>query len=147
MDFSIDVQHEVAMQIYNKNKGFNLTDVKEFCVNKNLKDSDCATTVKEFIPDCGMVEADDIFIGVKTCEKFHKDRVPFVLKTIGKDAKHIVYYSDKEDDSIPTEYIGVANTESGHCTKLYNIIKKAHETEAYKSKPWVVIIDDDTIMR
>ncbi len=147
MDFSIDIQHEVATYIYNKNKGFNLTNVEDFCINKNLRNSKCATTVNKVSPNCGIVPAEDIFIGVKTCEKFHKDRLPFVLKTVGKDAKHIVYYSDKQDSSIPTEYIGVANTETGHCTKLYNIIKRAHQSKYYKTKPWVVIIDDDTIIK
>eukprot|EP00794_Sanderia_malayensis_P014191 gene14191-15671_t len=154
MDFSIDVQHEVAMQIYNSNKGFNLTNVREFCINENLdpnrdeSSTSCATNVNEAAPDCGSaVDAEDIFIGVKTCKKYHAERMPFVLQTIGRDAKHIVYYSDTEDATIPTEYAGVANTESGHCTKLYNILKEAYESENHKSKPWIVIIDDDTIMR
>ena len=135
------------MYIYNKNKGFNLTNVDEFCTNQNLQNSKCATTVNKILPDCGAVSDDDIFIGVKTCEKFHKDRMPFILKTIGKDASNIIYYSDKGDQGIPTEFVGVANTKSGHCTKLYNIIKKAHESESLKDKPWVVIIDDDTIIK
>jgi len=146
MDFSIDVQHEVAMYVYNNNKGFNLTDVEEICVNKSIKQSNCATNVIKEIPKCGVTSADDIFIGVKTCKKFHNDRMPFILKTIGKDAKHIKYYSDIADPSIPTEYIGVKNTETGHCTKLHNIIKIAHTHAKYKKMPWVVIIDDDTII-
>ena len=39
--------------------------------------------------------------------------VPIVQKTVGKFAKHIVYYSETEDPSIPTENIGVPNTERG----------------------------------
>ena len=39
--------------------------------------------------------------------------VPIVMKTVGKYAKHIVYYSETEDPSIPTENIGVPNTERG----------------------------------
>lgn len=39
--------------------------------------------------------------------------VPIVQKTVGKYAKHIVYYSETEDPSIPTENIGVPNTERG----------------------------------
>lgn len=147
MDFSIDVQHEVAMFIYNKNKGFNLTDVKDFCVSRNIKDSTCATTVEKEVPDCGVTSDEDVFIAVKTCEKFHKERLPFVLKTIGKDAKLVKYYSDKADSQIPTEFIGVKNTETGHCTKLFNIIKRAHTDANFKKKPWLVIIDDDTIIR
>ena len=147
MDFSIDVQHEVAMYINNKNKGFNLTDVKEFCVNQKLDQSDCATTVNKDEPNCGIVANNDIFVAVKTCDKFHNTRLPFVLKTIGVDANHIVYYSDKADKDIPTEFIGVPNTDTGHCTKLYKIIEKAHTENEIKRKPWLVIIDDDTIIK
>eukprot|EP00795_Rhopilema_esculentum_P015205 gene15205-6408_t len=146
MDFSIDVQHEIAMYIYKKGKGFNLTNVKEFCINKPLQDSSCATTVNKQTPNCGQVSSDDILVSVKTCEKFHEERLPIILKTIGRKAKHIKYYSDKADTKIPTEFIGVKNTESGHCTKLYNIIMKAHTEEGLKTKPWLVIIDDDTII-
>lgn len=39
--------------------------------------------------------------------------VPIVQKTVGKYAKHIAYYSETEDPSIPTEDIGVPNTERG----------------------------------
>ena len=147
MDFSIDVQHEVAMYIYNNKKGFNLTDVEALCVNQNIDNSNCATNVNKEVPNCGVTSDDDIFVGVKTCEKFHNDRMPFILKTIGKEAMHIKYYSDKANSTIPTEYIGVKNTETGHCTKLYNMIKIAHSDATYKKKPWLVIIDDDTIIR
>ena len=39
--------------------------------------------------------------------------VPIVQETVGKYAKHIVYYSETEDPSVPTENIGVPNTERG----------------------------------
>lgn len=147
MDFSIDVQHEVAMFIYNNDKGFKLTDVKELCLNQRMTGVNCATAITKDIPDCGTTPNDDIFVAVKTCEKFHNERLPFVIKTVGQDAKHIKYYSDKADKKIPTEYIGIKNTEIGHCTKLYNIIRKAHTDPNYKRKPWLVVIDDDTILR
>lgn len=44
--------------------------------------------------------------------------VPIVQKTVGKFAKHIVYYSETEDPSIPTENIGVPNTERGNIVIL-----------------------------
>ena len=147
MDFSIDVKHEVAMYIYNDGKGQRLNEIPEFCISRNINASDCAATVIYEEPDCGKVPADDIFIAVKTCEKYHSERLPVILQTIGKYAKHIVYYSDKENSSIPTEYIGVPNTERGHCAKLYNIIKRSSERKEIKDKPWVIIIDDDTIIR
>ena len=39
--------------------------------------------------------------------------MPVVQKTVGQYAKHIVYYSETKDSSIPTEDIGVPNMESG----------------------------------
>lgn len=44
--------------------------------------------------------------------------VPIVQKTVGQYAKHIVYYSETEDPSIPTENIGVPNTERGNVVIL-----------------------------
>jgi len=36
-----------------------------------------------------------------------------IKKTWESDVKHIVYFSDVADDSIPTVTLGVANTERG----------------------------------
>ena len=44
--------------------------------------------------------------------------MPVVQKTVGQYAKHIVYYSETKDSSIPTEDIGVPNTESGRSDDL-----------------------------
>lgn len=143
MSFSIDVKHEVAMFFFDNEQGTRLTDVPEFCINKALKEDSCVSTVQYEEPSCGEVNSNDILIAVKTCEKFHNDRVPVVQKTVGVHAKNIRYYSDVEDENIPTEFIGVKNTESGHCQKLYNIIKRSTEWEQIK---WLVVIDDDTIM-
>ena len=48
-----------------------------------------------------------------TTLSFNLFSVPVVQKTVGQYAKHIVYYSETKDSSIPTEDIGVPNTESG----------------------------------
>lgn len=37
---------------------------------------------------------DHIFVGIKTCEKFHKDRIPIIQNTWTKHAKHVRFYSD-----------------------------------------------------
>ena len=44
--------------------------------------------------------------------------MPVVQKTVGQYAKHIVYYSETKDSSIPTEDIGVPNTERGRSENL-----------------------------
>ena len=143
MNFSIDIKHEVAMFFHDGGKGTALTDVPEFCINKPLKE--CASTVRYAVPDCGIVDAELILVAVKTCEKYHRIRVPIVKKTVGLHVKHIKYYSDVADDSIPTEYAGVKNTDSGHCQKLRNIIGKFADKQ-WQVMKWLVIIDDDTIM-
>lgn len=72
--------------------------------------------------------------------------MPIVQKTVGKYAKHIAYYSETEDPSIPTEDIGVPNTERGHCAKLEAIINRAVTDPRAADKAWLVVLDDDTIM-
>ena len=145
MNFSIDVKHEIAMFIYNDNKGINMTDVAEFCINKKLKEN-CASTVNFAEPECGKVPGEEMLVAVKTCEKYHQDRVPVIKKTVEKFAKHLRYYSDVVDNAIPTEYIGVENTERGHCQKLFNIINKFSTDKEWKDMKWLVVIDDDTVM-
>ena len=54
----------------------------------------------------------------KTTLSFQLFSVPVVQKTVGQYAKHIVYYSETKDSSIPTEDIGVPNTESGRSEDL-----------------------------
>ena len=39
--------------------------------------------------------------------------VPVVLKTWGKQTTNIEYYSEEEDESIPTVDLGVSNEKSG----------------------------------
>ena len=53
--------------------------------------------------------------------------VPIVQKTVGKHAKHIVYYSETEDLSIPTENIGVPNTERGKVSYWINICRETFQ--------------------
>ena len=59
---------------------------------------------------------------------------------MGKYAKHIRYYSDVVNATIPTVYIDVENTDKGHCQKLHNIIKRSG-TKEWKDKEWLVVID------
>lgn len=61
---------------------------------------------------------------------------------------HIRYFSDKKDESIPTVFLGVPNTEFGHCKKSYTILKYvAEEIKNLTDIEWIVLADDDTILR
>lgn len=40
------------------------------------------------------LDVTEIYFAVKTCHKYHLNRVPFVQKTWGKEAKYIKFFSD-----------------------------------------------------
>ncbi|KAI0216568.1 Beta-1,3-glucosyltransferase [Lamellibrachia satsuma] len=79
-------------------------------------------------------------------QKFHKTRVPVVQKTWGKQTKHIRYYSEEADESIPTIDVGVPNAEGGHCAKTYAILVRTVWQSHIDNKKWLVITDDDTLL-
>nr|XP_009861006.1 beta-1,3-glucosyltransferase-like [Ciona intestinalis] len=144
MDFQIDVKHEIAMYM-DKNIGVKLTCVPGLC--GGVKGDVCATFVDPTLHDCGHeVSLDDVQISVKTTKKFHKDRVQVVKKTWGPYVKHITYYSNVSDPTVPTIDCGVQNTPTGHCGKMEVIIKDFYKKDEMKHLKWLVIADDDSII-
>ncbi|MED6294018.1 Beta-1,3-glucosyltransferase, partial [Characodon lateralis] len=91
------------------------------------------------------VKKEDIFVAVKTCRKFHSERVPVIKKTWEKDALFLEYYSDHAEPSIPTINLGVPNTERGHCGKTFAILQRFLSSAVPNTK-WLVIVDDDTLI-
>ena len=103
--------------------------------------------------------------------------VPVIKNTIGRHTSRVVYYSETVDSSIPTEDTGVPNTESGkillwmsppllspviflyviaftkkfsstgHCAKLWAIMRNSKVNKKASGKKWLVVVDDDTILR
>ncbi|XP_016334467.1 beta-1,3-glucosyltransferase-like isoform X2 [Sinocyclocheilus anshuiensis] len=147
-DFTIDLKHEVALYIWEDGKGPRLTGVPELCTFPEHKPRAqyCATTVSSHSPVCGQpVKSDNIFVAVKTCKKFHSDRVPVVKKTWAKRASLLEYYSDYADPSIPTIDLGVPNTERGHCGKTFAILRRFLSSHVLKTD-WLLIVDDDTLI-
>ncbi|XP_057388698.1 beta-1,3-glucosyltransferase [Balaenoptera acutorostrata] len=143
-DFTIDLKHEIALYIWDRGDGPPLTPVPEFCTDG--VDSSCATTFHSFLPLCGNpVKKKDIFVAVKTCKKFHGDRIPIVKQTWAGQAGHIEYYSDYADSSIPTVDLGIPNTERGHCGKTFAILER-FLNHSYDKIAWLVIVDDDTLI-
>ncbi|KAJ3591499.1 hypothetical protein NHX12_009443, partial [Muraenolepis orangiensis] len=115
-DFTIDLKHEVALYIWDGGEGPRLTGVPELCTE--LQDSpsarSCATSLSSQPPACGeAVDKEDVFVAIKTCKKFHAERVPVVKQTWEKEAALLGYYSDHADPSIPTTNLSVPNTERG----------------------------------
>ncbi|XP_062393033.1 beta-1,3-glucosyltransferase-like isoform X2 [Sardina pilchardus] len=146
-DFTIDLKHEIALYIWHEGRGPTLTPVPEFCAEGLESDgSDHCATVVDKLPTCGEpVKQEDLFVAVKTCTKFHTDRVPVVKQTWARDAAYLEYYSDSADPSIPTIDLGVPNTERGHCGKTFAILKHFFSNDVPECQ-WLVIVDDDTLI-
>ncbi|KAK6967804.1 beta-1 3-glucosyltransferase [Biomphalaria glabrata] len=147
IEFSIDPKHEFALFVWDEGRGTPLVGVKEFCSVDQSYSSGCITRQLFKFPDCNeAIKEEDLFVAVKTCEKFHNTRIPIVKATWGKETKYIEYFSEIEDRSIPTTKLDVPNTERGHCSKTMAIIKRIIESQNLSSIPWVLIADDDTII-
>ncbi|XP_027013005.2 beta 3-glucosyltransferase a isoform X1 [Tachysurus fulvidraco] len=147
-DFTIDLKHEVALYIWDEGKGPRLTAVPELCAlpEHSPQAQRCATTVNTHSPLCGEpVKREAIFVAVKTCKKFHTERVPVVKKTWERQAAHLEYYSDHADPSIPTVDLGVPNTDRGHCGKTFAILRR-YVSGAVPKTDWLLIVDDDTLI-
>ncbi|XP_046906395.1 beta-1,3-glucosyltransferase-like [Hypomesus transpacificus] len=142
-DFTIDLKHELALFIWDEGQGTSLTAVPELCTDHT---SGCATAFTSYLPVCGQpIGQGDLFVAVKTCQKFHSVRVPIVKATWAKDAALLEFYSDVTDPSIPTIHLGVPNTERGHCGKTFAILKR-FLSGAVPKADWLLIVDDDTLI-
>ncbi|XP_070572833.1 beta-1,3-glucosyltransferase-like [Ptychodera flava] len=115
--------------------------------NKGKEKAECVTTYPIDMMECGpAVSKKNLYFAVKTCEKFHKDRVPVVKNTWAQYVKHIQYFSETEDKTIPTVVTGIPNTERGHCGKTFFIFDHFLNDAWLKHIPWLIITDDDTIL-
>jgi len=67
----------------------------------------------------------ETLFAVKTCEAFHKKRLPIVLATWAPATKNIIYVSEVVDPEFNTTILPGAeiNTELGHCNKTEAILK------------------------
>ncbi|KAJ8256462.1 hypothetical protein COCON_G00186140 [Conger conger] len=147
-DFTIDLKHEIALYIWAEGAGPRLTAAPELCteLEGSPRAKQCATTLSTYLPQCGEpVKKEDIFVAVKTCKKFHEERVPVVKRTWEKHAALLEYYSDHTDHSIPTIDLGVPNTERGHCGKTFAILER-FLSDAVAHTEWLLIVDDDTLI-
>ncbi|CAI8027184.1 Beta-1,3-glucosyltransferase [Geodia barretti] len=144
---TLDVQETIAIPPIGDSGGYLLTHVPQLCMEPALTQG-CATAYSHHIPSCGDVEVSKLFIGVKTCEKYHSTRLPVVQGTWARDAEgSVAYYSEVEDKQFLTTDIGVPNTESGHCGKMMAIIERFQAIPELRGREWLVIADDDTLLR
>ncbi|CAG9860838.1 unnamed protein product [Phyllotreta striolata] len=145
-NFHIDSGHELALFVWKDANGPVLEHEPALCSTFEEPER-CGSHPSQFHNCDNLVPRNSIYFAVKTCSKFHKDRVPIVKKTWGGHVTTIKYFSDAEDKSIPTVNLGIPNTEHGHCAKTLAIIKYiASEIKSSSYIKWIVIADDDTIL-
>jgi len=155
-DFNIDPSYEFAKFLYKPGydgrESIPLTHIEEMCPKKSAKPS-CITYPR---PMNGCLRSKDsegllrmlspsvAKVTVKTCSKFHTERLPVVRDTFGRHLE-LEYISDEEtSEPVPTVRLPFTiNTEGGHCNKTMAIIHKFLETPGPE---FLVIIDDDTIL-
>uniref|UniRef100_A0A5S6N564 Coiled-coil domain-containing protein 69 n=1 Tax=Xenopus tropicalis TaxID=8364 RepID=A0A5S6N564_XENTR len=128
-DFTIDLKHEIALYIWKKLDGQELTHVKQFCSEDptSSKAAECATAFNSALPVCTHLE------------------LPVVKKTWEKQATHYEYYSDYADNTIPTADLRIPNVERGHCGKTFAILERFMELYVGRMS-WLIIVDDDTLI-
>ncbi len=94
--------------------------------------------------------------------------VPIVQKTWAPLCRHIEFYSDVQDDRVPTVALGVNNTLTGwpceilqsalttvsfediylgHCAKTWAIFRRFLQNERFAKLKWLFVADDDTLLR
>ncbi|XP_035734845.1 uncharacterized protein LOC118447232 [Vespa mandarinia] len=140
-DFSIDASYELGGFILKSKKPVKLTHVPQLCV---VSTSDCATYPRFFHPCDTTISLQNAYFAIKTCAKYHAERIPIIKKTWAKYALNIGYFSDQADKNLPEAYI-VTNTTKGHCAKTYDILKEVANILKSKNLDWLIICDDDTI--
>nr|CAH7761379.1 unnamed protein product [Callosobruchus chinensis] len=140
--FTIDVSHEVAVFI---GREVPLKDEPTFCVQKQPQ---CATFTTENSCCDIPVSKNLVYYAVKTCGKYHGDRVKVIKKTWGPHTAKIDFFSDVLDSSIPTIQLHIPNTEKGHCQKSWSILQYANEKikRGELKASWLILADDDTIL-
>ena len=151
-DFSIDAQYELAKALVDRRENHVLSHEPLFCLHYK-QDNSCAIYPKS-PSSCGETDqsvidmSKKVLFAVKTCKKYHDERLPVIKKTWAEAAPKIMYFSEVTDHNLGTVQLdGVENTEKGHCGKTMSIIKYFHEKNAQdKDWEWLVIADDDTIL-
>ena len=149
-DFSIDPQYEFAKALKMRNSDLKITHDARLCIQKK---DDCAIYIKDNKNLCNATDdtvlkiAAQTFFAIKTCSKFHDERLPIIKKTWAKSAQNIMYFSEVTDAEIGTVQLdGVTNTERGHCHKTMEIISYFNKHAPKHNWKWLVIADDDTIL-
>ncbi|XP_035773742.1 beta-1,3-glucosyltransferase-like [Anopheles albimanus] len=160
-DFFIDAAHEFALLIWRQGTGYPLQPRRYFCAKPA---PGCAIQALFQPPARGAASAGEvtgcsrkptsiehIMFAVKTCHKYHWDRIPVLKHTWTRIVEHLRYFSDVSDPTIPTVVTSVPNTGTGHCAKTLAILRLIRDELRFNATlqatvRWVMLVDDDTIL-
>ena len=143
-----ELEHENEKQETTEDAGLTLSHDRRFCTKFS---EGCATWTSDKMSTASNTKsiylAKRTLFAVKTCKKYHKERLPILLETWGKAALNIEYFSDTRSKKYNTTLLpDVEKTERGHCQKTYAILKYFERESKKNGWKWLVITDDDTIL-
>ena len=145
--FTIDIQHEIALYIFNHFEVRMSCDGK-FCIEK--ADQCLAWVNVEMNQGCDKREFDpqDLTIAVKTYSKNYKTRLPLIIGTWLVDSPKTRFFTHSKKGTDKLELldfvdVGFKNTGGGHCEKVQYIMKHFFY---YEQSYWLGIVDDDTFI-
>ncbi|KAH8349307.1 hypothetical protein KR084_007483 [Drosophila pseudotakahashii] len=96
---------------------------------------------------CVYTTGSNIYFAIKTCAKFHKERIAIIERTWATEARNRRYYSDVADVGIPTISTGIPNVQSGHCAKTLAILQLSlKDIGEQMDIRWLMLVDDDTLL-
>ena len=147
-DFNIDPAYEFAKFVFSEGEGVALENIAHICTQKA---SGCVTYSRNDFSctkrsDTTGLQAilSNTLVAVKTCSKYHKDRLKAVRETWAPLVENLLLVSDKEDPELGTKVLPfTVNTEAGHCNKTLAILEHFRTEEQFK---FLVIVDDDTVL-
>uniref|UniRef100_A0A6P4DYD2 Beta-1,3-glucosyltransferase-like n=1 Tax=Drosophila rhopaloa TaxID=1041015 RepID=A0A6P4DYD2_DRORH len=96
---------------------------------------------------CVYTTGSHIYFAIKTCAKFHKERITIIERTWAANAQNRRYYSDVADVGIPTISTGIPNVQTGHCAKTMAILQLSlKDIGEQMDIRWLMLVDDDTLL-
>nr|NP_608982.2 uncharacterized protein Dmel_CG9109, isoform A [Drosophila melanogaster]AAF52326.3 uncharacterized protein Dmel_CG9109, isoform A [Drosophila melanogaster] len=168
-DFSIDASHELARFIFDNvspdphistpiSGGILLKSASYICStptsvpNRKLPcllhaQPEEPLTLGQRRNGCEHTTGSHIYFAIKTCAKFHKERIPIIERTWAADARNRRYYSDVADVGIPAIGTGIPNVQTGHCAKTMAILQLSlKDIGKQLDIRWLMLVDDDTLL-
>ena len=147
-DFNIDPAYEFAKFVYNEGEGVALENIAQICTQKAAGCVTYSRNAYSCIKRSDTAGLQDILsntlVAVKTCSKYHKDRLKAVKDTWAPLVENLLFVSDEEDTELGTKVLPFTiNTKAGHCNKTLAILEHFRAETQFR---FLVIVDDDTVL-